>query len=86
MYVCGPTVYDAAHLGHARTYVQFDVIKRILRDLAGYNVAFFMNITDVDDKIINRANEEGVPFQKIARQNEVGFFRGKFRVMSQICV
>lgn len=55
MYVCGPTVYDAAHLGHARTYVQFDVIRRILHEVHGLQVAFFMNVTDVDDKILDRS-------------------------------
>ena len=60
MYICGPTVYDASHLGHARTYIQFDVVRRILRDVAGYDVTFVMNVTDVDDKIIMRANERKV--------------------------
>jgi len=55
MYCCGPTVYDAAHLGHARTYLQFDVMRRILRDVLGYDVVFVMNVTDVDDKIIVRS-------------------------------
>ena len=62
IYVCGPTVYDVAHLGHARAAVAFDVIRRALRWF-GYDVIYVMNITDVDDKIIQRANEEGVsPF------------------------
>mmetsp|Transcript_12335 Transcript_12335/g.16030 ORF Transcript_12335/g.16030 Transcript_12335/m.16030 type:complete len:612 (+) Transcript_12335:28-1863(+) len=75
MYVCGPTVYDAAHLGHARTYVQFDTIRRILQDLCGYKVAFFMNITDVDDKIVNRASEKGMDFKDLALEHETSFFR-----------
>ncbi len=54
-YGCGPTVYDSAHLGHARAYVTFDIIRRILSDYFQYNVFYVMNITDVDDKIIQRA-------------------------------
>ena len=50
-YVCGPTVYDDAHLGHARNYVSTDIIRRILRDFFRYKVNFVMNITDVDDKV-----------------------------------
>ena len=50
-YACGPTVYDDAHLGHARNYVSTDIIRRIMRDYFKYNVKFIMNITDVDDKV-----------------------------------
>ena len=56
-YSCGPTVYDDAHLGHARNYVTIDVIRRILRDYFGFKVHFVMNITDVDDKIILRGRQ-----------------------------
>ncbi|MHA1580404.1 MAG: cysteine--tRNA ligase [Candidatus Freyarchaeota archaeon] len=58
MYVCGPTVYDYSHVGHARSYVAFDVIRRYL-EYKGYIVIYIQNITDVDDKIIKRANELG---------------------------
>jgi len=58
MYVCGITIYDHCHVGHARTYVAFDVMNRYLR-FSGYNVTYVRNITDVDDKIIRRANENG---------------------------
>lgn len=58
MYVCGMTVYDYCHLGHARVLVAFDVISRYLRN-AGYEVNYVRNITDIDDKILNRANENG---------------------------
>lgn len=51
-YACGPTVYDDAHLGHARNYVSTDIIRRILRDYFKYDVKFVMNITDVDDKVL----------------------------------
>lgn len=54
-YCCGPTVYDVAHIGHARNYVTFDIIRRVLEDYFGYNVTYVMNVTDVDDKIILRA-------------------------------
>ena len=58
MYVCGITIYDFCHIGHARTFVGFDVIVRYLRHL-GYDLKYVRNITDVDDKIIKRANENG---------------------------
>src|SRR5919206_3239094 len=58
LYVCGPTVYDYAHLGHARCYVVWDVVVRHLR-ARGYDVTYVRNFTDVDDKIIRRANERG---------------------------
>lgn len=54
-YSCGPTVYDVSHLGHARCYITFDIIRRILADYFGYNIFYVMNITDIDDKIIKRA-------------------------------
>ena len=50
-YACGPTVYDDAHLGHARTYLTSDIIRRIMQDYLGFNVRYVMNITDVDDKV-----------------------------------
>jgi cysteinyl-tRNA synthetase len=58
MFVCGPTVYDESHIGHARTYLAYDIIARYLR-AKGFNVFYLMNITDIDDKIINRANASG---------------------------
>jgi len=56
MYVCGMTVYDLCHLGHARVLVVFDMVTRFLRS-SGYDVTYIRNITDIDDKIIQRANE-----------------------------
>jgi cysteinyl-tRNA synthetase len=67
MFVCGQTVYDDAHLGHAKTYVQFDIIVRWLRKL-GFNVFYVQNITDVEDKIINRANESGIDPLELSRK------------------
>ena len=65
MYVCGVTVYDHSHVGHARALVTFDVIYRYLRFL-GYEVRFVRNFTDVDDKIISRANERGISTQELS--------------------
>ncbi|MEJ2528838.1 MAG: cysteine--tRNA ligase [Gammaproteobacteria bacterium] len=64
MYVCGMTVYDLCHLGHARVMVVFDVIYRYLQ-AAGYRVTYVRNITDIDDKIIRRANENGEEFTRL---------------------
>lgn len=65
MYVCGVTVYDLCHIGHARTFVSFDMIVRYLR-YSGYKVTYVRNITDIDDKIINRANQKGVSAKELA--------------------
>lgn len=54
-YTCGPTVYDSAHMGHARAYLTFDIVRRIMEDYFSYSVLYQMNITDIDDKIIQRA-------------------------------
>ncbi len=64
LYVCGITVYDDCHLGHARSMVCFDVMVRFLRD-QGYEVTYVRNITDIDDKIIQRALERGVPIHEL---------------------
>jgi cysteinyl-tRNA synthetase len=68
MYVCGPTVNGIPHLGHAKQQVSFDVFRRYLEFL-GYKVNFISNITDIDDKIINKANELGVPIQEFTEKN-----------------
>ena len=73
MFVCGPTVYDYSHIGHARTYVIFDVIAKYLRH-KGYKVKFVMNITDIDEKIIQRVKEEGESYKKIS-----DFYESVFR-------
>src|SRR5512140_1398545 len=67
MYVCGPTVYNKAHVGHAMSAVVFDIIRRYL-EYRGYQVTHAMYCTDVDDKIINRANEKGVDPFALAQQ------------------
>jgi cysteinyl-tRNA synthetase len=72
VFVCGPTVYASSHLGHAKTYTQFDLIVRHLR-WRGYEVTYVQNITDIDDKIIKRAGELGVSPKDLARQHEATF-------------
>jgi cysteinyl-tRNA synthetase len=67
MYVCGPTVYDASHIGHARSMVVFDVIVRYL-GAVGYDVTYVRNFTDVDDKIINRAGELGITTRELSEK------------------
>ncbi|WP_312478007.1 cysteine--tRNA ligase [Stutzerimonas nitrititolerans] len=67
MYVCGMTVYDFCHIGHARVMVAFDVVARWLRQ-RGYEVTYVRNITDIDDKIIRRANENGEPFEALVER------------------
>ncbi len=65
MYVCGPTPYDHTHIGHARTFVAFDGIKRYLQ-LRGFHVFHIQNITDIDDKIINRSKELGISWRDVS--------------------
>ena len=72
MYSCGVTVYDLSHVGHARMLMVFDVISRYLR-FAGYRVTFVRNFTDIDDKIIRRAAQEGVPAREVSERNVAAF-------------
>jgi cysteinyl-tRNA synthetase len=67
MYVCGPTVYDVAHLGHGRSAVAFDVIRKYF-EYRGFKVKFVSNYTDIDDKMINRAKEEGISVAELAEK------------------
>ena len=78
MYVCGPTVYDQIHIGNARTFLSFDVIRRYLM-YKGYEVTFAQNLTDVDDKIINRANEEGRTAAEVAEEFSNAFIEQMHR-------
>jgi len=83
MYVCGPTVYDQIHIGNGRTFLAFDVIRRYLV-YKGYQVRFAQNLTDVDDKIIQRANEEGVTAAELARTYSDAFIEqmGRLNVLA----
>ena len=74
MYVCGITPYDATHLGHASTYISFDLINRYLR-FSGATVAFVENITDIDDPLLERALRDGVDWQELAH-SQIELFRG----------
>ena len=65
LYVCGPTVYDDAHLGHARSAISFDLLRRVL-EASGFKVTLIRNVTDIDDKIINKAKQSGKSIQEIA--------------------
>ena len=67
IYICGLTPYDDVHIGHARTFINFDIVVKFLR-FVGYKVKYVRNITDVDDKIINRAKEEGIPALNFSRK------------------
>jgi len=67
IYVCGATVYDKCHLGHARSAIVFDIIRRYF-EYKGFQLNYVKNFTDVDDKIIHRAQEEGLPWEEIATQ------------------
>lgn len=73
MYVCGPTVYDYFHIGNARSFLMSDIIRKYL-EYKGYNVKFAMNLTDVDDKIIKKANAEGIDASEVAKKFSEAFF------------
>ncbi|MDO5088317.1 MAG: cysteine--tRNA ligase [Leptotrichiaceae bacterium] len=73
MYVCGPTVYNYIHLGNARPIIVFDILARYFK-YRGYDVTYIQNFTDVDDKIIKKANEEGISTEKITEKYIQGFF------------
>ncbi|NOZ62946.1 MAG: cysteine--tRNA ligase [Calditrichaeota bacterium] len=73
MYVCGPTVYDYFHVGNARPFVMYDIFRRYLI-YRGFEVKYVMNLTDVDDKIIKKANEQGVSASEIAEKYTQAFF------------
>jgi len=74
MYVCGPTVYNYFHIGNARTFIVFDTIRRYL-EYRGYKVKFIQNFTDIDDKMIKRANEEGVTVKDVAEKYIAEYYK-----------
>jgi len=67
IYACGPTVYDYFHIGNARPFITFDVLRRQL-EREGYEVTFVQNFTDIDDKMIRRANEEGITVKELGER------------------
>ncbi len=73
LYVCGVTVYDHCHIGHARSAIVFDTIYRYLRS-KGYDVTYVRNFTDIDDKIIRRSHEENIPWQEVGRKYIASFY------------
>jgi cysteinyl-tRNA synthetase len=74
LFVCGPTVYDYPHLGHARTYIAFDIITKYLKE-SGYSVFYLQNITDIDDKIIKRAKETNTTPKELAKRFEKEYLK-----------
>ncbi|WP_116114005.1 cysteine--1-D-myo-inosityl 2-amino-2-deoxy-alpha-D-glucopyranoside ligase [Austwickia chelonae] len=82
MYVCGITPYDATHMGHAATYVTFDILNRALRD-AGHQVTYVQNVTDVDDPLLERAHRDGVDWQELAL-TETQLFRDDMNALRVI--
>jgi len=82
MYVCGITPYDATHMGHAATYVTFDVLDRALRD-AGHDVLYVQNVTDVDEPLLERAERDGVPWQDLAA-DQIALFREDMTALAVI--
>ncbi|KAJ3666313.1 hypothetical protein Zmor_001763 [Zophobas morio] len=74
-YTCGPTVYDSSHIGHASCFMKLDIIQRILKQYFNLNLVTVMNITDVDDKIINRSNASKVPVQELTQRYEKEFWK-----------
>ena len=81
MYVCGITPYDETHLGHGRAYVVFDIVRRYL-EYSGFKVNYIQNITDIDDKIIKRANELKIPIQELTKK----YIDSYFEVMDKLNV
>ena len=82
MYVCGITPYDATHIGHAATYVTFDLLGRALRD-AGHDVLYVQNVTDVDDPLLERAQRDGLTWQALA-ETEIALFREDMTALAVI--
>ena len=74
MYVCGPTVYNYIHIGNARPFIVFDVVRRYLK-FKGYNVTYVQNLTDIDDKMINKANQMGITVKEVAERFITEYFK-----------
>ena len=82
IYMCGPTVYDYFHIGNARSFVMADIVRRYL-EYKGYKVKFVMNLTDVDDKIIKKANEEKRKPSEVTNDYINAFFLRYHKVKNQ---
>jgi L-cysteine:1D-myo-inositol 2-amino-2-deoxy-alpha-D-glucopyranoside ligase len=82
LYVCGITPYDATHLGHAATYITFDLLGRVLRD-SGHRVRYVQNITDIDDPLLERAERDGIPWERLATR-EIALFREDMTALAVI--
>src|SRR5215218_3503170 len=82
LYGCGVPPYDTTHLGHARTYLVFDILQRYLAHL-GTPVRYVQNVTDVDDPLIAKANELGMPYLELAQQN-IDIFLNDMRTMNML--
>ncbi|MCP9618797.1 class I tRNA ligase family protein, partial [Nocardia otitidiscaviarum] len=82
MYVCGITPYDATHLGHAATYLTFDLVNRIWRD-GGHEVHYVQNVTDVDDPLFERAERDGIDWRELGSR-EIDLFREDMRELRVI--
>src|SRR3546814_14565166 len=76
LFVCGPTVYDLSHLGHAKTYIRMDILARFLRHQE-YDVFYLQNITDIEDKIIARSAENNVTWKDLTKQYEADYIDRK---------
>ncbi|MEW6109078.1 MAG: cysteine--tRNA ligase [Nitrospirota bacterium] len=74
MYACGVTVYDHCHIGHARSAIVFDVMRRYIK-YKGFDIKYIRNFTDIDDKIINRAKQEGITWNEVAGKYTAGYYR-----------
>ena len=74
IYVCGPTVYDFFHIGNARVFITFETFRRFLK-YRGYKVTYVQNFTDIDDKLIKRANEEGISVKELADKYIQEYFK-----------
>ena len=79
IYMCGPTVYDYFHIGNARPFILFDIFRRYLK-YRGFEVKFVTNLTDIDDKIIKKANEENVSTDVVAEKYSTAFFKDTKRL------
>ena len=84
-YTCGPTVYDASHIGHARNYVGFDIVRRVMIEYFGFDIMYVMNITDIDDKIILRTHRNHLAAMLAAVRAQLAAAAGKDAAVEEAC-